>query len=101
MRSEIYRYTFATEAPLEEIAASLLLALFAVESLHGQAQTRLDAAHYLDAQSRACVIDAATAVGRDLNRIFTGFLAREFGAGSFHVERLAAGAVREPQAAGA
>ena len=67
---------------------ALLLAVLATESLHGEAQTRLDAAHYLDLTKRACVIDAGTPVGRDLNRLFTGFLNREFGAEAFDVERV-------------
>src|SRR5262249_15574154 len=43
MSRELYRYTFAPEVPPEEVEATLLLALFAVESLHGEAQVRLDA----------------------------------------------------------
>src|SRR5438093_4217560 len=101
MPQGIYRYRFGDQTPVEEIEASLVLALFAVESLHGEAQTRLDTAHYLDPDRRTCVIDASTAVGRDLSRIFTGFLAREFGPDGFQVERVDAVGVREPQAAGA
>ena len=89
MTKELYRYRFTAEVPIEEVEASLLLALLATESLHGEAQTRLDAAHYLDPIKRACVIDAGTPVGRDLNRLFTGFMGREFGADSFTVERVA------------
>lgn len=88
MTKELYRYAFTTEVPIEEVEASLLLAVLATESLHGEAQTRLDAAHYLDLTKRACVIDADTPVGRDLNRLFTGFLNREFGAEAFDVERV-------------
>ena len=36
---------------------------------------------------RKCVIDSSTAVGRDLNKLFVGFLQREFGEDAFHVER--------------
>ena len=90
MTRDHYRYAFADSVPAEEIEASLLLALFAVESLHGEAQALLDAAHYFDAGSHACVIDAGTEVGRDLNRLFVGFLRREFGPGAFSVERPAA-----------
>ena len=72
----------------EHAEASLLLAVMATESLHGEAQTRLDAGHFLDPIKRACVIDAGTPVGRDLNRLFTGFLSREFGADAFVVERV-------------
>lgn len=88
MSAEVYRYQFAQDIPVEEVEATIVLSLFAVESLHGEAQVRLDAAHHLDHEKRACVIDAGTPVGRDLNRLFTGFVRREFGEDSFQVERL-------------
>ena len=88
MTQELYRYNFNAIVPLEDIEASLLLAILATESLHGEAQVRLDAAHFFDSDRRACVIDAGTAVGRDLNRLFAGFVTREFGADVFEVERV-------------
>src|SRR4051794_27910635 len=90
MERIVYRYAFTPSVPTEEIEVSLLLAILAVESLHGESQVRLDAAHYLDAGGYACVIDAQTPVGQDLNRLFTGFLRREFGEDAFKVERLPA-----------
>lgn len=86
--SEIYRYAFSSDVPPQEIEASLLLAVVATEALHGEAQTRLDAAHYFNPDRRACVIDAGTAVGRDFNRVFIGLVTREFGADAFSVERV-------------
>jgi hypothetical protein len=88
MTKELYRYAFTADVPLEEIEASLLLAVLAAESLHGESQVRLDVAHFLDTDGRACVIDAGTAVGRDFNRLFVGFMRREFGEDSFRVERV-------------
>ena len=88
MNKDVYRYVFTPGVPIEEVEASMLLAVMAAESLHGETQTRLDAAHYLDPVKRSCVIDATTVVGRDLNRLFAGFLSREFGPESFVVERL-------------
>ncbi|HEY7312936.1 MAG TPA: hypothetical protein VH643_26465 [Gemmataceae bacterium] len=102
MSQTFYRYLFAAEVPLEEIEATVLLALFAAESLHGEAQVRLDAAHQLDKEQRTCTIDATTPVGQDFNRLFTGFLSREFGPDAFRVERAAdsaAGRSREVAAA--
>jgi hypothetical protein len=99
MSKEHYRYVFGATVPPEEVEASLLLALFAVESLHGEDQVRLDAAHYLDPAGRACVIDAGTEVGADLCRVFAGFLRREFGPDSFRVDRLdGAGAAKAREA---
>ena len=89
MARNIYRYTFTQAVPPEEIEASLLLAVLATESLHGECQVRLDGAHYFDFPNRIGVIDAESSVGRDLNRLFTGFIGREFGPDAFKVERVA------------
>jgi hypothetical protein len=88
MTRELYLYHFPPPVPLEEVEATLLLALWGTESLHGESQARLDAAHFLDRDRRACVIDAGTPVGRDLNRLFVGFIRREFGEDAFRVERV-------------
>lgn len=88
MPTELYRYRLAADVPPEEAEATLVLAILAVEALHGESQARLDAAHAFDAALRTVVIDASTPVGRDFNRLFLGFLTREFGPGSFRVERV-------------
>ena len=88
MNRELYRYTFKPDVSPEDLDASLLLAIMGTESLHGEAQVRLDAAHFFDHDKRVCVIDASTPVGRDVNRLFAGFLSREFGANAFEVERV-------------
>jgi hypothetical protein len=82
------RYTFADGADIEDVEASLLMAILAAEALHSAAQVRLDAAHFFDAASRACVISADTDVGRDVARLFVSFLEREFGPTAFSVERV-------------
>src|SRR5262245_30966536 len=88
MTRERYRYTFAAHVPIEDIEGTLLLALWGAESLHGEAQVRLDATHFLDTDRRACIVDAGTPVGRDVNRLFVGFIRREFGSDAFRVERV-------------
>ena len=87
MSDGVYRYQIDKELPIREVESSLLLAIMAAENLYGEAAVRLDAAHFLDIDQRACVIDAGTPVGRDINRLFVGFLIREFGPDSFVVER--------------
>jgi len=87
MTQTVYRYRFDDSVPLDEVEVTLLLSVWAAESLHGEAQVRLDAAIATDALRRACVIDASTPVGRDLNRLFVGFLRREFGSEAIRIER--------------
>jgi hypothetical protein len=89
MPTELYRYDFDATVLTEDIEAALFLAVWGCEALHGEAQTRLDAALYFAPNRRAYVIDAGTAVGRDLNRVFVGFITRCVGADVFTVERIA------------
>lgn len=94
MPSDVYRYEFAQAVEIEEVEATLVLAVAAAENLHGAAQVRLDAEFAFDPVLRVGVVNAATPVGRDLNKLFAGFLAREFGPDSFRVERVSP--VRRP-----
>jgi len=88
MNREVYRYVINQKIAMHEIEATLDLAVVAVESLHGATCVRLDARYSTDDAKHACVIDTATIVGADLNRIFTGYLRQEFGDDSFKVERI-------------
>jgi hypothetical protein len=88
MTKELYRYAFHPHVPLEEIAASLLLAVWGAVSLHGEDRVAADATHSLDPHRRACVIDAGTPAGRDLNRLFAHFVRRELSADSYRVDRI-------------
>ena len=88
MSREVYRYSFVPAIPMAEVEESLLLAVLAAESLHGRSRVRLDVSYAVDAGKRACVIDASPPVGRDLCRIFTGFLSHEFGERAFTVRRV-------------
>ena len=88
MSREIYKYKFNDDVPPRDLEESLLLAVLAVECLHGESRVRLDARYCLRAKDGVCVIDAGSNVGRDLNRVFTGFVAREFGKSSFRVKQI-------------
>jgi hypothetical protein len=99
MSQGVYRYVFASHVLVEDIESTLLLAIWGAESLHGEAQTRLDATHFLDRDRRACVIDAGTPVGRDINRLFIGFVRREFGEDAFKVQRVDAIQTQQPEEA--
>jgi hypothetical protein len=90
MMADVYRYTFADNLSMVDVEETLVLAIIATQSLHGESQARLDIGHTFDAERRSCVIDARTEVGRDFNRLFVGFITREFGSASFKVERVGA-----------
>ncbi len=87
MSREIHRYQFKATVPADEIESTLLLAVLAVEGLHGVSRVRLEASYCFDAEKHACVIDTETIVGQDISRIFTGFSIREYGETAFRVER--------------
>ena len=89
MNRQIFRYHFHDDVDLEYVEAELVLAVFNVESLHGPARARLEAAHFLDQEQRSLVIDATTEVGEAFNRLFIGGLLREHGPDCFTVRRSA------------
>ena len=91
MNRVIFRYNFSVDANMDDVESALVLALLATETLHGESRVRLEAAHAMDSDDHTCVIDADTAVGRDLNRLFVGFVRREFGEDTFHVNRVSYG----------
>jgi hypothetical protein len=99
MSETAYRYVFAADVDISDVELSLMMAILAAEALHSAAQVRLDAAHYFDAESRACVISADTDVGRDVARLFVSFLEREFGPTAFSVERVSRDAIVPNQGA--
>jgi hypothetical protein len=88
MKPQSYRYIFGWDLPLEEVQATLQMALVATECLHGAALVALEAPYQFDSQLGICEIPASTPVGRDLNRLFTGMIQKEFGEASFWVESL-------------
>src|SRR5262249_25132157 len=76
---DIYRYLFSRSVPLDDVEATLLLAIWGAESLLGESQVRLDSTHALDRAKRACAIDAGTPAGRAVNRLFCGYRRRVLG----------------------
>ena len=89
MKHEVYRYEFRHGVPIHDIEESLLLAVCAAEGIHGQAQVRMDGGFFLDDGSRACVVDAANAVGHTIAQVFTAFLNRQLKENAYSVERVA------------
>jgi hypothetical protein len=87
VNDEVFRFTFGTSVPLDEAEDTLQLAIIAAESLHGQPQVRMDAGYCVDRAGRCCVVKANSPAGRDVCRIFTGFLTHEFGESAFTVRR--------------
>lgn len=90
----MFRYQFSAAVDRGDIESTLLLAVVAAECLHGETLVRLDGAYGFEPSTGDCTIDPSGDVGRDLNRLFAGFAAREFGPDAFRVERLKPQAVR-------
>lgn len=88
MTTPMFVYTFAADVPQAEVGATLLLAAWAAEAVHGAVAVRLAAGYTHDPDRRTCVIAAAGRPGRDLNRVFAGLAGREFGDAAFTVDRV-------------
>jgi len=90
MTRHAFRYQFTAGLSMGDLQDSLMLARLACEALHGDAPVRLEASYTFDLRQRSCELAADSEVGRDLNRVFTGFITKEFGPNSFRVEPICA-----------
>lgn len=88
MATDVFRFQFAAETPLEEAELTLQLAIFAAEGLFGAARVRLEFGYHVDTSRHAILTDGTTEVGAAVVRVFTGLMLREFGEESFRVEHL-------------
>ncbi len=99
MTQETYKYRFDQAVPAQDLEDTFMLALLAVESLHSRSRVRMEGRFNIDKNSRTCIIDAATAVGLDLARIFTGFVTREYGERAVRIKRIACASKAQSDAA--
>lgn len=88
VRRQVYRYRFSPDIGLDRAEEILVMAVYAAEGVHGAARVRLEAGYLLDRKARTCVLEASTAVGETVARVFTNYLSREFGEDSFEIEVL-------------
>jgi hypothetical protein len=98
LKYQVYRFEFRAKVSLRDIEETLLLALTAAEGVHGEARVRLEGGFRLCREHRDLAIDASGEVGRDLARVFTHLLSRQFGEEAFTVARVARAPMSPPDA---
>lgn len=84
----IYKYTFSPHIEIPDIESSMVLSLWATESIHGEMETRTDIAYQFHESSRTLIVDATTFVGLSFHRILVGFLCRALDLDDFQVESI-------------
>jgi hypothetical protein len=87
MPNGTYRFEMADSVNLDGAELTLGLAILAAEGLFGGASVRMDAGYRRLDGERVFLVDGSTDVGAAVVRVFTTFLAREFGGESFKVGR--------------
>jgi hypothetical protein len=88
MQRTVCRLQFREDVPTEEAEAMLQLALLALQSLHGDPQTRFQVSLWFNALKRECLIDDETPLGTELGCIFLGFLQAAFEPEAIRVDRV-------------
>ena len=79
MSQDVYNFAFDDSVSMLDATSTLLLALVAVESLHGSVAVRLQCRFHCDAKRRMLHIHTSTDIGNQLARIFSGFAFRSYG----------------------
>lgn len=86
----VFRFSFSSDVPLDEVEMTLQLASFAVEGLFGMARVHLDFAYFVDAPHHTIFVDGTKDVGATIVQAFVGLLLREIGEDAFRVKRIQA-----------
>ncbi len=86
------RLLFAPDVPLDEVAATLELSLFATRSIYGGDAVAIDTGSSIDADDRTVTVDTSSKAGRTLALVFLGYVRREFGDAAVRVFRVRGGA---------
>lgn len=87
MSAQTYRYEIEEGVPFEEVAQSLALAVLGAECLLGESRVRLEAEFSVDEEMRCCTVNVGRESGRQIARLLTGFLVKQFGEGAFQITR--------------
>jgi hypothetical protein len=87
MDSSGYSFTFGEGVSQEEAHEAFLLALVALESLHGKASVRMDCRFSTNERAKTFYINSSTSIGSDLARLFTGFAIHAYGCDSVRIRR--------------
>jgi hypothetical protein len=87
MDSEGYTFTFGEDVSEEEAHGTFLLALVALESLHGKAAVRMDCRFRSDPSAKLFHINSDTDIGNDLAKLFTGFAINAYGYDAVRIRR--------------
>ena len=96
MRRKVYRFRFSSKVPPRRAEETLFLAFFAAEGIHGVRRVRRESGYLFDRKTRTCVVEASTAVGDTVVRVYSRLLDLEFGEGSYRVESVVTEAASGP-----
>ena len=88
MNPPVYRFAFPNLPSLLMAQMTLQLAMVAAEGLFGKTVVCMDVSYYVHAPRNVILIDATTAVGASLVRIYTALLIDELGEDAFTVRRV-------------
>jgi hypothetical protein len=85
MTRTTYHFTFKSAVPMRAVEDALLLAAIAARAVAGDESRGRRTTHVVDDRGRTCVIDARTAAGAALLRIFFAYVTQMFGVCAFRV----------------
>ena len=87
MSQNVYNFTFDDSVSAVDVQSTFMLALIAVESMHGSVAVRMECRFNCYQKMRQYHVHTDSPIGNDLARIFAGFAMRAYGYGAVQVQR--------------
>jgi hypothetical protein len=85
MTRTTYHFTFTSAVPMDAVEDALVVAAIAARAVAEEKAPARRTTHVLDDRRRTCVVDARTAEGAALLRIFFAYVVVMFGVCAFRV----------------
>jgi hypothetical protein len=87
MNQDVYQFSFEETVSSEDAQGTFMLALVALESLHGKAAVRLGCRFRSDPPAKLFHIYSGSSIGNDLAKLFTGFVINAYGYDAVRIRR--------------
>ena len=87
MSQDVYNFTFSDEISPLQARATFMLALVAVQSLHGAVAVSMECRFHSNLMRKQYHVHSGSPIGNDLARIFAGFCFNAYGPEAVKVRR--------------
>ena len=83
-----FQFEFNRKADMTKVEEVMLMAVAAIEGIHGRSRVQYDATYGINHGTRICLVNADNQIGVDLTKVLVEFLNLEVGRYEYRIRRV-------------